>query len=122
VVERDPAGKFVAGVSGNPNGRPLGRKAHLTNLKHELEIAIREHVRADKIKFIVNKMINRAINGDVSAAKLILDKVLSNANDGDEAPNQGGGIVIRIENASVAAITAKKSTPPPIDGDFTEVK
>jgi hypothetical protein len=67
-------------------------------------------------------MINRAINGDVSAAKLILDKVMSNANDGDEAPNANGGVVIRIENATVAAIAAKKQPQAAIPAEFHEVK
>lgn len=97
-VTRNDRGQYVKGQSGNPAGRPKGRKNELTELKQDLEIAVRKNVKPDDIKNIVQRMVDEALSGSVGAAKLILDKVLSNARDGDDAPDIQGGITIRIEN------------------------
>lgn len=95
-------GKWVKGQSGNPNGRPKGSKAELTELKQELEVAVRRSLPAQKIINIVTKIADMAEAGDVKAAKLILDKFVSNATGAEEVAGDSGGIVIRIENATFA--------------------
>jgi hypothetical protein len=62
-------------------------------------------------------MADLAEEGDVKAARLILDKFMSSGatqeeSDGHEAAR---GITIRIENATFA------KAPPTIDADFNEV-
>lgn len=120
---RTEAGQFPAGQSGNPAGRPKGRKSQITALKQEMELAIRSHVRADKIKKIVEKIANKAANGNVAAAKLIFDHFLSKAIDSEDASDKSAGITIRIENATFAA--TKPATPKivvaAVEGEFTEV-
>lgn len=123
LPQRTDKGQFPKGVSGNPSGRPAGRKSQITALKQEMELAIRSHVRPDKLKKIVEKMANKAANGNVAAAKLILDHFLSKVTDTEDAGDKTGGITIRIENATFAA-QAKQSPPKVIvatEGEFTEV-
>lgn len=100
-VIRDNHGRFVKGVSGNPNGRPMGAKNKITVLKQDLELAIREGLRSGDIKKIVGAMIDEAQTGNVAAAKLILDKVMSNAKVEEDVDEKGKGIQITIENFTV---------------------
>jgi hypothetical protein len=121
---RTDKGQFPKGVSGNPAGRPAGRKNQITALKQDMELAIRQHVRADKIKKIVEKMANKAANGNVAAAKLILDHFLSKVTDTEDTADKSGGLTIRIENATFAANQSKQSHKIIVatEGEFTEVK
>lgn len=122
---RNADGTFPAGVSGNPLGRPKGKKNELTEIKQDLEIAVRQSLSATRVKRIVEKVAQMAEEGNLRAAKLILDKVISNAKDVDDADNKGvGGITIRIENATFAGKREQTVSidPPALDADFTEVK
>lgn len=111
---RAPDGRFPAGVSGNPAGRPAGRKNEITALKQDLEIAIRKSVRPEQVARIVQKVVNKAMNGNLQAAKLILDKVMSNAGEPEDAQKQGGGIRIVIENATFAASNKPATVVPTV--------
>lgn len=91
-------GKFVKGHSGNPRGRPPGTKNRIVRMKQEMEEAIRTHMHPAEIKEIVSAMVNEAKGGNVAAAKLILDKVMSNANISEDAGENENRIVIKIEN------------------------
>lgn len=96
-------GRFTKGHSGNPAGRPPNTKNKIANLADDLRLAVLEHVSAEKVKRIVNKIVEKAEGGDVRAAKLILDKLIPNATPGDEASDNGRTVVFRIENATFAA-------------------
>ncbi|MCX7067674.1 MAG: DUF5681 domain-containing protein [Methylococcales bacterium] len=59
--------KFEKGTSGNPAGRP----------SHAVTAAkLRELISADDVQDILTAVITQAKAGDMTAAKLILDKVL----------------------------------------------
>lgn len=91
-------------------------------MRQELEIALRSYVKADEVKRIINKLIRKAQNGNIAAAKLILDKVLPNASDADDDGNQTPTVRVFVENVTVGAPVSESSPhPPPIDGEFTEV-
>lgn len=122
VPVRTNAGQFPKGTSGNPLGRPVGRKNQITQLKQDMEIAIREHVHTAKVKKIVEKMANKAANGNVAAAKLILDHFLSKVTDTEDVGDKTGGITIRIENATFAAQSKTPKVIVATEGEFTEVK
>ena len=98
---RNPDGTFLKGVSGNPAGRPKGRKNQITELKQDLEIAVRDAISPKEIKAVVTKMVQLALEGNVGAGKLILDKVLSNAKEGEEEKEMSGGLKIIIEHANL---------------------
>ena len=57
--------KFSAGISGNPAGRPKD-KTPATMLRKSL---------ADDMPYIITKLVELAKNGDVSAAKVLIDRV-----------------------------------------------
>ncbi len=118
---RTPDGQFAKGVSGNPAGRPVGRKSEIVALKQDLENAIRKRVDPRKIQRIVDKLVNKAMNGNLQAAKLILDKVLSNAGETEEVSAGKGGIRIIVENATFAATQRAAVPKPAVDAEFTEV-
>lgn len=118
-VARNPDGTFPTGVSGNPKGRPPSKRNQITNLKQDLEIAIRQNVRPAQIQAIVDKMVELAQDGSVGAAKLILDKTVSNAKDIEEVKADGGGVRVIIENVTVGR---EKETIEAEDADFTEIE
>ena len=101
TTTRDKDGKFLPGQSGNPNGRPKGRKNQITELKQDLEIAVRRNVPASRIGKIVGKMCDLAEEGHVGAAKLILDKTLSNAKDAEDAQEAQGGFTFVVKNVTL---------------------
>lgn len=118
VPARSEDGKFLPGVSGNPKGRPKGRKNVITELKQDLEIAIRSNLTQEDVEGVVKSMLAEALNGNVGAGKLILDKVLSNAKDQDDAQDHAGGLRIVIENATVEALATSTTI---IDSTSEEV-
>lgn len=97
----DKTGQWQPGQSGNPNGRPKGRKNHLTELKRELEIAVRDNLNPKHIRGILDVMVAQAMSGDVKAAKLVLDKVLSNAGEGEEIQEAGNMFVFQVKNLTL---------------------
>lgn len=119
ISKRAPDGTFLPGVSGNPKGRPKSKKNQITNLKQDLEIAIRQNVDPEDIQKIVRSMISMAMEGSVGAAKLILDKTVSNAKDFEEDERDSGGIRVVIENVTVGRET---ETIEAEDADYEELK
>jgi hypothetical protein len=111
-------GKFLPGVSGNPRGRPPSKKNQITNLKQDLEIAIRQNVNPRDIQEIVQSMVDLAKEGSVGAAKLILDKTVSNAREVEDTKADSGGIRVVIENVTVGRET---ETIEAEDGDYEEI-
>jgi hypothetical protein len=59
--------KWEPGVSGNPNGRPKG-----TGEVAKLRLAITE-----RLPEVIEVLIQRALEGDISAAKLLLERTVS---------------------------------------------
>jgi len=98
---RDEKGRFVAGASGNPEGRPKGRKNLISMMKQDLEIAIRENLTEADVHNVVKSMLAEALKGNVGAGKLILDKVMSNAKEAEDEKDTSGGLKIVIENATL---------------------
>lgn len=114
VAARDSAGRFVKGSTGNPMGRPKGRKNHLVQLKQDLEIAVRENVTAKDVSKILKKMVEMAKEGDKGAAKLILDRMISPARVDEDGNENLGGIKVVVENATFAM------QPKDVEGEVIE--
>lgn len=62
-----PDGKFKPGQSGNPAGKPVGTKNKRTLVAEVLEQGVEDVARA---------MLTEAKNGDVQAAKLVLERIV----------------------------------------------
>ena len=61
-------GRFRAGVSGNPNGRPKGARNHATRLA--------EALLEDDAVALVRRVIDLAKTGDVTALRLCLERLI----------------------------------------------
>lgn len=121
VSGRDDNGHFLPGKSGNPAGRPKSRRNELIVLKQDLEIAVRETLSVDRVKRIVNRVAQMAEGGNIAAAKLLLDKIISNASDAEDVPDNGRTVVFKIENATFAAKQQAAINSNAIEVEVTEV-
>lgn len=111
--------KWKKGESGNPAGRPISNRNKLLDYKQTLEGYIRGKIDKDKAVKAVLAMVDAAADGNVKAAAVILPYILSKATDADEESSKHqGGIVIRIENATIKAKRETETT----DGEFKEIK
>jgi hypothetical protein len=71
------AGQFVTGQSGNPKGRPRGSQnvasAFLKIARERVRVTINGHIRTiTKLEAIMLQLVNKAMAGDVRAAKDVL--------------------------------------------------
>lgn len=103
-------------MSGNPRGRPPGRKTQIDQLKQDLEIAVRSKLKPERIVKIVEKMCDLAEGGDTKAAKLVLSMAVSPAKASDDAKDNTNRITIVVENATFAA----RPQPTPIEAQVVE--
>lgn len=112
-------GRWVAGQSGNPKGRPPTIRDEIATAKQKLEQFIRGKIDPDKAVKAVCKLVDAAAEGDVKAAAVIMPYLLSKSTGIDDTVDKGAqGITIRIENATIKA--QREHTP--IDGEFKEIK
>lgn len=102
---RDDFGRFEKGKSGNPNGRPKGARNRRT-----LEMGMR---LAEKYAEIAQQIGDRAIGGDVGAAKIALD--LIETAEENELCRQ---IAQQISNRQDVASVAVEITSAAIRGDL----
>jgi hypothetical protein len=61
------SGRFSKGASGNPSGRPLGSRNHATVLM--------ESLLEGKAQELIEKTIELAMGGDITALKILLDRM-----------------------------------------------
>jgi pyridoxamine 5'-phosphate oxidase len=104
---RDRGERFVAGVSGNPAGKRKGTPNRMTMLRLALE--------ADESSAIARVVIDRALAGDMVAARLCLGLIMPKARSRPvelDLPECGGieGIVASFE-VTVAAMASGEITP-----------
>lgn len=117
-VIRDKSGRFVPGKSGNPKGRPLGAKNRIVKAKQDLEVLLREDIlKVEEIKRVWEAMVREAQDGNVSAGKLVLDKVISQATTAEDATQDGNSITIKVKNLTFDASPEEGA----IEGDYEEI-
>lgn len=117
-VIRDKDGRFVPGKSGNPKGRPLGAKNRIVKAKQDLEVLLREDIlKVEDIRSVWNAMVDEAKAGNVTAGKVILDKVVSQATSAEDISEASGGFTVVVKNLTV---TAESEEAPPLEGEYEE--
>ena len=75
---RTVEGKFIAGHSGNPNGRPIGSKNKITLLKLQAEEAFRGRNQS-KIDVVLDEILHAAMEGDKAARRMVWEACMSKA-------------------------------------------
>jgi len=68
VADRDARGRFAPGNSGGP-GRPPAASVHLHRA------ALVNAVTPDDIRAVARMLVDRALEGDVGAAKLLMERL-----------------------------------------------
>tara|TARA_R110000822_G_scaffold63674_3_gene156295 strand:+ start:34 stop:414 length:381 start_codon:yes stop_codon:yes gene_type:complete len=105
------------GPSLNPAGRPKGSKNKLTQMQNELIDQFAGEMNKE-FKAIIRTIIREAKNGDMTAARLLMDRAIPARKAVEHYGAQdSGGIVINIrglEDISLADDTA-------INGNFEEM-
>ena len=95
---------FKPGKSGNPGGRPKGIPNPSARLRHAIEKDIPEIIKA---------MVDAAIGGDVSAASLLLSRVLPPLRPEAQTaklPDTGASLADRAEAIASAALAGDLPT------------
>jgi hypothetical protein len=62
------SGRFKRGQSGNPHGRPRGSRNHSYLNLHQIIL--------DDAEAIIGKIVVAALNGDMAAGKMLIDRIL----------------------------------------------
>lgn len=109
-IKRTASGQFPKGVSGNPAGRPKGRKNEITLLKQELEHALRTRA-APELGAVLDKAIELALEGHPGMIKLLLELHMSKGSADDKVKG-ADRVAIQINSAPGAqpATTIDHST------------
>lgn len=77
IVQRSPNGHYMPGQSGNPTGQKNG---YASKVRRELQSILDEKATEKetrtKLNILLRSVFARAVNGDMMAARIILDRVL----------------------------------------------
>ncbi|MBK9162227.1 MAG: hypothetical protein IPM27_12000 [Nitrosomonadales bacterium] len=103
TIEKKKRGKWKAGESGNPNGRPPGL-GEVTKLRNSI---------AEHLPEIITQLVVKAKDGDAQAARLLLERVLPPVKaieqpvalslpDGESITAQGVAIVQAVAAGTLA--------------------
>lgn len=93
-IIRDEQGRFIPGVSGNPDGRPPETEADRIKKKATKEL-IEEYKEAlgEALPLIKPILIAKAIEGDMTAIKEIHDRVMDKSKQPTDITSAGKPII-----------------------------
>jgi hypothetical protein len=100
MTDRLPDGRFRAGISGNPTGRPKTESARL------------RATLADHGEDVANVVLYAALAGDLQAAKLVLDRI------SPPLKAQAAPVQLDLPNCENATATAAAIIHAMADGDL----
>lgn len=119
--------QFKKGESGNPKGRPKGRKSSADHMRAILnkKITVREGdkiLRITSIEALVQTLMNRALKGDLPAARLLFAMgngmgIFEASPDPDTAVC---GVLIVPPKAASSEEWSRLYAPPQIDGEAAQ--
>lgn len=102
AIGRDEKGRFAPGNAGGPGNPNVRRSA-------ELQRAVREAMTPAELQAVIVKLQGQALEGDVQAARLLLERVLGKPREeptaGIELPSleNGAGIADAMRQVTAAA-------------------
>ena len=103
ATKNKPPGRWKPGQSGNPKGKPPG-----SGEVQKLRAAIAEHVPA-----LVAVLVQRAMDGDIGAARLLLERTIAPLKASEETARLAlpDGTLTEQGRAVVAAVAAGELAP-----------
>ena len=103
ATENKPPGRWKPGQSGNPKGKPPG-----SGEVQKLRAAMAEHVPA-----LVAVLVQRAMDGDIGAARLLLERTIAPLKASEETARLAlpDGTLTEQGRAVVAAVAAGELSP-----------
>lgn len=104
--------KFQKGKSGNPAGRPKGRQGKATELAKKFQGALENDAME-----VIQAILNKAKDGDMTAAKMVLDRLIppKKAIDPNAAKTDHGPIVIQIGNLEAKQVKPALEVTPTVE-------
>lgn len=106
--------QFPKGVSGNPNGRPKGAVSKTTEFRLAIQTAMEEEMYSKAVE-LMRVLIQDAIDGDATARKIIMDRLMPAKKAVDsQSDNQKGNIIINV--------TTKSNDTTTISGEVIDVE
>ena len=108
TTSKKKTSKFQKGKSGNPNGRPKGKPNKSTELARKFQGALEN----DALE-VIQAILTKAKEGDMTAAKMVLDRIIppKKAIDPNAAKQDHGPIQIVIGNLEAKRLPAIDVTP-----------
>ena len=105
------------GPSLNPAGRPKGSKNKLTQMQNELIDQFAGEMNKE-FKAVIRTIIREAKNGDMTAARLLMDRAIPARKDVEHYGAQDyGGIVINIKGLEDVSLNEDTA----INANFEEI-
>lgn len=103
ATRKPPAAAWKPGQSGNPKGRPAGSG----------EVAKLRAAIADRVPELLAAMMARALDGDVGAARLLLERAIAPLKAAEQAQTLSlpDGTLTEQGRAVLAAVTAGELAP-----------
>ena len=103
------------GKSLNPAGRPKGSKNRLTQMQNELIEQFAGEMNKE-FKQILKTIVQEAKNGDMAAARLLMDRAIPARKAVEHyGANESGGIVINV--SGLESITKEE----PVEAEYQEI-
>lgn len=113
---RDEQGKFIPGVSGNPNGRPpMTEEEKLA--KKAREKFIDEYIQklTEALPQITPVLIQKASEGDMNAIKEVNDRVMGKARQSTDITTNGKDLpnpILQLDGTILSNISNKQDNSP----------
>lgn len=105
VPERGKGGKWLKGVSGNPAGPPRGYRHVATRMA--------ERLMSEDVQEITAAVIRAAKDGDMTACKIVLDRIYPVPRAGDDICDR----ISKIEKALGIAVDESGHIPQLLESD-----